>query len=865
MLCSVCTGSRFQRQLFHDAFLSSSLSRRCFSDNLEIPSFDSDIPLEALSRNHSRTRIGGVSWIPARPRIGKTKAWERGRRFDSVQNKMIYPTTPKDQEVRPNTPAERFETAVRWAVKKKLPADSIHKVLRQAFEEHYDLITGSRRKAIVFIEDKIKQGSTAYAFDLVQIAYQLGNPFRLKDFEKMAYQLSLRGNWDLVETITDIGHQTTGGWSTRLLDWALKAYLQTRNFARAGNVLEEYKRYNLSPTRRTFHLLIRTHLKNSDLSNARQALHQMKAAGFEPNKRTFDSILSAYTALGVNPDVEMQAAQSLQNSGDRTETSIMNNLLRSRIADGDVEGAFRLLELADFSSKRALQSPGTENVIDPNGFLDSKARLIRPNVDTFNALLTALAEQGDTERFFMVYRLMKSVGCPANERTVQAILKNFANNDQVTIAVSIVFELCRRHYPNITKQRFDIFGQIEDVQQLLNEEFPWMLSLTPSIGIFNTFLNIALPYAKLHGLLRVLRIFQTNDIQPDTATIDIVLHHLNKVHNMEPQAVLYSLQVLSSFPSYKSSVTIKHLNAVLSCCIRHELSIVKARSWFSSSARVRFGHRSRFNIERSSMSTSYFDPTAGIAVFSFSARNIARHILVPLARILRERGALSTRYTFALRIRREAIIKRDLQTAREIFDIMASRGITPDVYHYSHLIEGYAAIGAMADARHIMELAYSNAIKPNIIFYTLLILGWGQLGKPQEALNVFREMLAANVPPDFVVLDAVVSCYFMVGAYRAARNLLMDIWPLVAPLPPDFHTTSLRDLVLLLRSYRSSKRDRLTSSQESRQRGNRRRLLENVVDEVQSWQISASRSKAALRWDYILHRGNSNTDGEEGE
>ncbi|KIJ45293.1 hypothetical protein M422DRAFT_779187 [Sphaerobolus stellatus SS14] len=773
------------------------------------------------------------------------------------------PGRKKEDPGPPISRLDAFAVTARSLLLRDSPPETIHRVLKRKSPDHYSTMS-KPKTACVFVEEQVKLGNATRAIDLVQIAHRLGHTFRLKDYEKVAYQFAIMGQWQNVRVITSIARNTTGTWSARILDWALQAYVQLQDYERMGQILEEYEYCGLHPRRSTFLFLVKGYLENSDLFGARDILQKMTAAGYPIDKRLFAVILTAYKTIGSDPKVEAQAIQSLKGLGDPLETTILNALLRARIADADIDGAVRMLELLNISSTSI--NPNDASNPPPGGIqmLDIDTSLIRPNVETFNTLFWLIASRRDCfPQCKVVYGHMLAIGeCPDDE-SVAAIAQTYTNAGMSDHAVTLVREICNRIYGDVSQSRFSIFGTILD-PAIIEKDFPGILAMEPTIKILNVFVRNMLPRTRVPGIKQFFELLEWLTIMPDSMTTDIILDHLRKVHDMDPALLVMVVQTLTTFPTYEASLNMTHLNTILAAYIQREARLAKAHSWNASAQRVRFGHPSPLKPELLQGENRRFDPTAGIAMDSFQTRHrgLVKWVLGPMVRSLSRQGIKSSRHTFALRIRREGLIKRNMDAALQVFEIMISRGITPHQVHYCHLMEGYAVAGDMNQAYLMMQRAYANKIPPNVFMYTILMQGWARLGKPQKAHEVFREMLAASVRPDLASVDVIISAFFFVGAYRSARNLLLEVWPLVAKhYPADLpETATLRQLVDQLRKYRDPPTPHRVKPTETIEEQKRRRELRkamfSVLDELRRWRgvaQSVSWVKTDITFDYILH------------
>jgi len=734
----------------------------------------------------------------------------------------------------------------------------IHRVLKQTSHDDYAKLE-SRATVRAFVIEQIGLDKPERAIDILQIALRMEHTFRLKDYETLAYEFSEKGLWRHVNLVTTIGHNATGEWSTRLLNWGLKSYVNLQDYARMGKILDVFEEFGLQPRRTTFHVLVKGYLENSDLFNARDTLERMRSAGYLMDKRLYSIILSAYKALGSNPEVEKQALENLHGLGDPLEVRILNALLRARIAAGDIDGALRILTLANLSS---------------TGVGDTEAPRIKPNVSTYNALFWLLANRGGSlDRMRTLYQGLTTNGHIPDAETIAAIVQAYMVDKKKDHAVTLVMAVSQHIDDSIPATMYAKFGQILDVAEI-EKDFPGLISVTPTIKVYNVLLRGILPSLKLRGMKLYFRLLKVLDIMPDTMTTDIVLDHLRKVHDMDPSALVMVVRTLTSFPSFESSLTIMHLNSILAGFIHREMRLMKCHSWNASAQRVRFGHPPRLKPEEMRGDSLLLDPTGGIALETFRNRRsgIVKWILGPMVRSLHRRGIKSSRYTFALRIRREGVIRKDTDAARRVFDLMVSRGITPNQVHYCHMMEGYTAVGEMEQANLMMERAYTNGIKPNVVMFTLLMQGWGRLGRPQEAQAVFGEMIRANVRPDYAAIEALVSAFFFVGAYKTARDLLLDVWPLVEPIPDGLPLNApLRQLIDNLRALRESPNPNrvmpLDTPIELKRRREVARIVTKILRELRQWRHVAQSiqwAKTDLTWDYILKPKTSST-GERGE
>ena len=123
------------------------------------------------------------------------------------------------------------------------------------------------------------------------------------------------------------------------------------------------------------------------------------------------------------------------------------------------------------------------------------------------------------------------------------------------------------------------------------------------------------------------------------------------------------------------------------------------------------------------------------------------------------------------------------------------------------------------------------------------------MGRPDQALRVFQEMLKADVVPDVAAVHAIVGGFFAVKAFKLARGVLLDLWPLIGPLPADLQDASLKELSVKLRELRNGcvTGDRFNPTTEQRQA--LRRRIDKIIEQWQamSYQKDVLYPRARLR------------------
>jgi len=208
------------------------------------------------------------------------------------------------------------------------------------------------------------------------------------------------------------------------------------------------------------------------------------------------------------------------------------------------------------------------------------------------------------------------------------------------------------------------------------------------------------------------------------------------------------------------------------------------------------------NVQLSETSES-FDPTGG---FKLSKNLSHRPFVRSLFQSLSARHTRSDPAIIALSMRYDALIRSDTETAKEAFHTLLVRGMHPNEYHISGLMEGLTRSGNIQGALDLMKSAERMGIKPNVVMFTILIVGHARQGNPELAIRVFQHMILAGINPDVPSIDAVVGAFFAVRAYTMAKRVLISLWPHIQPFPRELRDAPLKDLARNFRQLHAKNR-----------------------------------------------------------
>jgi pentatricopeptide repeat protein len=669
------------------------------------------------------------------------------------------------------------------------------------FYEHFV----DRTKATSLAEALVHTRSPQRANQVLLLAHLLGCPLKQNTYESVVYQLAETGHWHLIPRLVALGKRQTGRTTVRLLNWQMRAFIESEHYKRLVNTLDDFSRENLTPNRRTYHLLISGHLRNHNVGMARACLKMMEDAGIVADATTHATVISVYRSLGPAVEVVDHAFDALRDVSDRVSIVMLNNLMLLYMDSNDESGILRVLTnfhqgnvditLSDEVGKH-LFPPGRKMLFPVTLEAPDIGVPVMPDVVTFTLLINYMTALHNLPGALCLFERMLTYGIKPDAAAAAALLRSYFVAGQEDIAVCIVADMCRQH--QVSRVHFQLLGLTSTRADTFCPHFK---SIPPTAEVFNALMKNTLNTRGLKGMRVVLRIMRLCRVIPDTKTLEIFMNYLDGIARARPRVLI---RVLRSLTSAALRPTLSHIHIIMRSILRREKFLLLGSGWDSIAAKFSPTRRDLSCYPEGHISgiADSFDPTAGIEL----PRKLSyRALMRPVIQSLSSRSIMSNRATIALRLKREAITKSGLNTAKHIFHEMLARGMHPTHHHFCALMEGHALLGDMRNAENVMTSALDAGIRANVIMFTILISGYARSGRPVEALRTFHAMIAAGIRPDVAAVDATASAYFVVGAYKVARRVLLLLWPYVRGLPEGTEGATLKQLARAFRTRHASR------------------------------------------------------------
>jgi len=332
-------------------------------------------------------------------------------------------------------------------------------------------------------------------------------------------------------------------------------------------------------------------------------------------------------------------------------------------------------------------------------------------------------------------------------------------------------------------------------------DFPRLNLSKPSLTtrICNALMRGCLRQQGLASVPPIFAIMHANDIRPNARTLEILMSHISQSEEAYPRSLF---QLLRAFSTSTPRPSIRHLHHIISSVYRQEKHLILRSAWGPKS-RISTSRDRRLLVRLLLVSEEPLDPTAGI---NFSPHLSYRRFAAPVIQSLTSRGVKADDPVVFSRIKRDAVLHLDLESANDVFGAFVARGMYPNPYHVGAFMEGYALRGDFTSALDVMDAAERAGVKPNVVMYTILVASHARQGDPASALRVFKQMVLAGIPPDVPAIDALVGAFYNVRQHDKARQLLVSLWGYIQPFPEDMQKADLETMISKFRSlapYRS--------------------------------------------------------------
>ncbi|KAF7339377.1 hypothetical protein MSAN_02151600 [Mycena sanguinolenta] len=653
----------------------------------------------------------------------------------------------------------------------------------------------------------------------INISRRLGREVGMTAYEVVVHRLGILEDWPLVLRVIQSAWHNVHQSTPALLNWRARALLETQHYTALNGIFELFKLNNFPPTRRTYHLVLSGYIRNHDLAGARECLRDMEAGGFPPDHSTHALIATLYQK------------DRPRRPGERSR------LMQPRLRLYDLDEVFHLLSAFDQRKVGPLalmlaasRTRHDETVQNPSIYR-SYSTTVEPDAVTFAMFIDYFAGLRELPHCLAVLDHMLLAGVEPTIRTVTSMIRAYFQAGQGGPAVRMIEAMCD---PETTSS-----AMFQNVPSPHGHALPFNVGHLgrPTRAVFNHLLRGVLSTNGLPGAHTVLRLMRCNSVKPDSKTSEIITAHTHRAERAQPRVLMRMIR------KHSPRFTLQEAHIVLASTLRYQKFLIDGVGWDVVAARfsrTRTAEAKPFPEDAISTVQPNFDPLAGIQL---PRRARHRGTFRAIEQSLVDRGIKSDRATIALRMRHDAVVRGDMNSATEVFQAMLARGLHPNQYHYSALMEGFVKAGDFESAVDVMKAASKARFEPDVLMFTILIVGYARRKEPEMALRIFRRMVSTGIQPDVPVIDAVASAFFFTGTYEMCHRVLISLWQHIAPLPPGIDKTSLKSAVVYFRSlHRGQQQGSMKTSKEYR-----KTLYRAIASLLKDWRVFKRQEGSRMR------------------
>ncbi|KAF8912767.1 hypothetical protein CPB84DRAFT_1957197 [Gymnopilus junonius] len=492
----------------------------------------------------------------------------------------------------------------------------------------------SDRKRLRETVKELAQSQTPhYSLQVLDLAYKLGCTLNASAYESVSFHLAKSSNWDIMLGVVASASNHIGHTTLRLLNWRALALLESQRFSLLRRIPEEFQAAGISPTRRTYHIILSGCLRNDDLESAKACLRDMKAAGFQMDATTHSLISNLYRRYGADSQVRQNALDSLFDLNPEARISVVNRLIQSSLDTDDLSSTARLLMLFDTESisnivpiivsSRAATTESSVSFELPQ----LSGSFLKPDSNTCAIFMNYLIRKVAFDEAIALGKDMNSSGNFISPNLVASFMHAYFLRGQGNTAVRIALKLSAPQAIEAFESLMEGFDEGE----------------TPHLDVSRISLTTRICNVLLRGILNrqglgfvpaIFSVMHSNNIRPNARTLEILLSYMNKINVPRPRTLFQVLRKLS--PS-NISPSLKHMHPVVA-----RIFVTKRTCSFPS------------------------------------------------------RGVMSDSVMVFLRIRRHSVLHMDVESAHRVLRTLMARGMHPNEYHFGALVEGYALSGNFA-------------------------------------------------------------------------------------------------------------------------------------------------------------------------
>ncbi|CAK9183949.1 unnamed protein product [Ilex paraguariensis] len=489
----------------------------------------------------------------------------------------------------------------------------------------------------------------------------------------------------------------------------------------AVSIYKQLKRLGLSPNVYTYVILIKAYCRKGSLEEAFEVFEEMTKAGVAPSAFTYTTFIEGLCSYGMTIlGYEM--------------------LLEWRGENAPIDMFAYAVVIRGFVREKKLKE--AKDVL-----LDMEDQGLVPDAYCYGALIQGYCESGSTARALDAHQEMAAKGIKTNCMILSSILQCLCQMGLASEAVDhfqkfkdLGIFLDGVTY-NTAIDSFCKLGRMEEAVRLLDEMKGQ--KIVPDVVHYTTLMNGYCNQWKLPDALNLFENMKDEGLKPDFVTFNVLASGFSR-NGLAQKTINLLDHMMAQRPD-----PITYNIIIEGLCIR--VTVEEAKMFLSC------------------LEVRRLDDYAA-KINGYSEANSTKEAFELFDR--RQQGVL-VRKTSCLKLLSNLCMEGDMGKARQVFDYMIQRGLTPDVVTYTRMLKGYCHVRCLQEACGLFRDMKARCIEPDVICYTALIDSHCKSDNLQDAEGLFNEMIDRGLEPDIVTYTVLLCGYFRQG-YVDRAVILFD-------------------------------------------------------------------------------------------
>ncbi|GJJ76937.1 hypothetical protein EMPS_09296 [Entomortierella parvispora] len=497
----------------------------------------------------------------------------------------------------------------------------------------------------------------------------------------------------------------------------------------------EADRFNISPTVRSYNIIIRGLATGGQLEEAIKMYEDMRSGAIQarPDITTYSTIVGIYTRKNMHDQADA-ILKDMLNDNVKPNMWIFNTAISRLVKKKDFAGARRVMNL-----------------------MESQER--KPDVITYSTLIDGYAEDGNEEEIAKIQAEMALNHVYPNARTITSTIKVFAKSN-LDSEIDARLEAIMKSLPTgeMNELTFgvlmNVYGKRKDLEAAMG--------IYDHISSKGRVVNDVIVNSLLDGHVRADKITMANKIFHDHFT----------VRQARPTSSLtYSIMITGCC---------KQGNLRDALHYYHQMNLFQIDPDSVVCSRLIQLYLQHHQLENAqNMLRLMRNTSLDVSVHTFTM------MIDYLSNVQDNRGALRCYqqmvddgvkpdvhcYTVLINAHMRA---KNYMACDQTYERMIKAGIHPTLETFTSMVHVHSKQNNIYKLKDYWMAMMESGLLPDIKSFTLLLQSYGQQGNIEMVEFIYKEIIRSKIPMDAITLTTVASAYAALPNLNIAR--LDDIW-----------------------------------------------------------------------------------------